>query len=412
MLAITICRWIYWIPPGLLAKAENMSAKIAYIDGSSGVSGALLLSALCAHGFSVAALQKIFASVGLDGYQIEVKEVYEHGIHGVRVLSVSHSAVGSRPYSEWIALLQRSTLSEQVQERMLACLERLMAAVSIVTGQTQQTLVLDADVIIEMLGFMTGLEHLALEQIFVSPLPLGAGAVQTSPVTLEILRHVSARWQTGPQVDANALVTPVGAAILAACARFETLTLTIEQVGYGFAADRGPLRLCLGQSVQPTPLSESQVGEQLADTDWVTVIESHLDTMTGELLGGLMERLFDAGALDVTYTPIQMKKNRPATLITIIGPLALGEMLALLLLRETSTLGVRIQQMQRLKAQREQVELSTSLGTMLVKVKRLGTQIISAAPEYEECRRVAREHNIPLIDVYEVARHSIQNTII
>jgi uncharacterized protein (DUF111 family) len=142
------------------------------------------------------------------------------------------------------------------------------------------------------------------------------------------------------------------------------------------------------------------------------VIESHLDTMTGELLGGLLERLFEAGALDVTYTPIQMKKNRPATLITVICPPALGEMLALLLLRETTTLGVRTQQMQRLKAQREQITLTTPLGSMLVKVKRLGSQIISAAPEYEECRRMAHEHNMPLIDVYEVVRHAIQNAII
>lgn len=147
---------------------------------------------------------------------------------------------------------------------------------------------------------------------------------------------------------------------------------------------------------------------QDAETDWVTVIESHIDNMTGELLGGFMERLFSAGALDVSYTPIQMKKNRPATLLTILCPPAIGQQLATLVLQETTTLGVRIQQVRRLKAQRYQKTLATSLGPILIKVKRLGSRIISAAPEYEECQRLAHEHNLPLMDVYEIVRVAIQ----
>ncbi len=134
--------------------------------------------------------------------------------------------------------------------------------------------------------------------------------------------------------------------------------------------------------------------------------------MSGELLGGLMERLLAAGALDVSYSPLQMKKNRPATLVTIICPPEQAEALALFLLRESSTLGVRIQQVQRLKAQRTQEPVETPLGTMLVKVKRLGTRIISATPEYEECRRIALQRNMPLEEVYEVAQHAIESTII
>ena len=163
------------------------------------------------------------------------------------------------------------------------------------------------------------------------------------------------------------------------------------------------LRLYLGKAH-----SEISVPDGEVDTDWVAVIESHIDNMSGEILGGLMERLFTAGALDVSYTPIQMKKNRPATLITIICPVEDGERLALILLRETSTLGVRIQQVQRRKAQRVQELITTPLGPILVKVKRLGSRIISATPEYEECQRIAREQNIPLTDVYEVARQAIQ----
>jgi hypothetical protein len=151
---------------------------------------------------------------------------------------------------------------------------------------------------------------------------------------------------------------------------------------------------------------------QGAETDWVTVIESHIDNMTGEVLGGFMERLFSVGALDVSYTPIQMKKNRPAILLTILCLPEIGEQLASLVLQETTTLGVRIQQVRRFKAQRYQETIATSLGPILVKVKRLGSRIISAAPEYEECQRLAHEHGIPLMDVYEIARAAIQNTIV
>jgi hypothetical protein len=147
------------------------------------------------------------------------------------------------------------------------------------------------------------------------------------------------------------------------------------------------------------------------ETDWITVIESQIDNMSGELLGGFMERLFSLGALDVSYTPIQMKKNRPATLLTILCSPEIGEQLALCVLQETTTLGVRMQQVRRLKAQRYQTTISTSLGPVTVKVKRLGTHIVSAAPEYEECQRIARERDLPLMDVYEVARAAIQTTL-
>jgi hypothetical protein len=151
---------------------------------------------------------------------------------------------------------------------------------------------------------------------------------------------------------------------------------------------------------------------QGAETDWVTVIESHIDNMTGELLGGFMERLFSIGALDVSYTPIQMKKNRPATLLTILCPPAISTQLALCVLQETTTLGLRIQQVRRLKAQRYQETITTALGPVIVKVKRLGSRIISAAPEYEECQRIAREHAIPLLDVYQIVRAAIQHSLL
>ncbi len=188
--------------------------------------------------------------------------------------------------------------------------------------------------------------------------------------------------------------------------------MTIERIGYGFGQKRLPwpncLRVCLGRSLNIYGTDDS---DETADTDWVTVIETNIDNMTGELLGGLMDSLLTAGALDVNYTPISMKKNRPATRITVICSSEMGDTLAQMLLRETSTLGVRIQQMQRLKAQRTQQQVETPLGAITIKIKRLGTHILSAAPEYEECQRLAQQYHMPLSEVYELAQRSIETII-
>ncbi len=170
--------------------------------------------------------------------------------------------------------------------------------------------------------------------------------------------------------------------------------MVIRQVGYGFGRKQLPwancLRLCLGEP-----------GVVDIERDEVVVIETNLDNVSGEILGGVMERLFQAGALDVTYTPVQMKKNRPATQISVIVPPDLAEPLSLLLLRETTTLGVRLSRWQRLKAERRQEVVETPLGNVWVKVKRLGGRVVSVSPEYEECARLAAEHSLPLREVYE-----------
>lgn len=137
-------------------------------------------------------------------------------------------------------------------------------------------------------------------------------------------------------------------------------------------------------------------------TDNVAVLSSNIDNMDGELMGALMERFFELGALDVSYTPIQMKKNRPATALTVICSLEREKMLVNALLRETSTLGVRVEHMQRYVAAREQQSLETPFGMIRFKLKRLGGHIVNARPEFDDCQRIAREQHIPLVDVQRV----------
>jgi uncharacterized protein (TIGR00299 family) protein len=399
-----------------------MAQKIAYLDCHSGISGEMFLAALLDIGLSSDKLNVPLAYLPVERWQINSGTLTDKGVRGTSLqIHLPRRKLPQRRLSDIIALLQASSLSAQVQENALAMFRCLAAAEAYVQGiKVEDVLFEDTRAIhalIAFVGVALGIEALDIAQLYASTLPLTSGHTKAangiipipSPVTLEILRRVAAPWR--PCAVDEELVTPIGAAILATLARFEIPPLVIEQIGYGFGEKKLPwphcMRLCLGQLQSSSATVNAEV-----DTDWVTVIESHIDNMSGELLGGLMERLFSAGALDVSYTPIQMKKNRPATLVTIIASPEDGDALAMLLLRETSTLGVRIQQMQRLKAQRSQQQVETPLGPMLVKVKRLGERIISVAPEYEECQRVAKEHNMPLAEVYEVARGAARSLII
>lgn len=397
-------------------------AAIAYLDCYSGISGDMFLGALLDAGLSFEVLKQSLAALPVSAYELTYEPFTDKGIRGARFdVVLSEPGQQTRHLSDIVALLQAANLSPRVRDIALAIFHCLAEAEATVHGTGIEEVhfheVGAVDAIVDITGAALGIDALGIAQCYASPLPLTSGHVKTAhgllpvpaPATLEILRKVQAPWR--PAATEGELVTPTGAAILATLARFELPAMTIERVGYGFGKKQLPwpncLRLCLGTPYAATPAFAEEM-----DSDWVAVVETNIDTMSGELLGGLMERLLGAGALDVSYTSLQMKKNRPATLVSIICQPGDVEMLSHVLLQETNTLGVRIQQMQRLKAQREQRLLETPIGKMLVKVKRLGKRILSAAPEYEECQRIARERNLPLTEVYDVALHTIQTTII
>ncbi len=400
-----------------------MSSTIAYLDCYSGISGDMFLGAMLDAGLSLDTLKTLLATLPVSGYQLVVESFTDKGICG-RQFAVQLSATEqpTRHLSDITALLHASALPLRIRNTALAIFQRLAEAEATVHGTSLEEVhfheVGAVDAIVDITGAAIAIETLGIAQLYASPLPLTSGHVETAhgllpvpaPATLEILRRVAAPWK--PALVEGELVTPTGAAILATLARFEMPTMTIERIGYGFGQKRLPwpncLRVCLGRTFNVLSTDSS---DETPDTDWITVIETNIDNMTGELLGGLMDGLLTAGALDVSYTPISMKKNRPATRITVICSSEMGDMLAQMLLRETSTLGVRIQQMQRLKAQRTQQQVETALGAITIKIKRLGTRVLSASPEYEECQRLARQHHMPLSEVYEVAQRSIEAII-
>lgn len=402
-----------------------MSQRIAYLDCHSGISGDMFLGAMLDAGFPLETLRQALAGIPITGYELKLEQLQDKGIRGARFeVALAEQEQPTRHFADIVALLQVATLPPRVREHAISMFRCIADAEAVVHGTTLEEVhfheVGAIDAIVDIVGAALAVETLGIETpLFASALPLSSGHVKTAhgllpvpaPATLEIARRVSAPWRPCP-VEGE-LVTPTGAAILATLARFETPAIRIERVGYGFGRKSFPwpncLRLCLGE-----PFGTSmEAGAQAAmDTDWVTVIESNIDTMTGEALGDLMERLLAAGALDAAYTPLYMKKNRPAVMLTVICRVEDGDALAQLLLSESNTLGVRMQHMQRRKAQRAQQSIETPFGKMQVKVKLLGGRVISAAPEYEECRRIASERSLPLEEVYEVARQAIKRAII
>lgn len=379
---------------------------LAYLDCFSGMSGDMLLGALLDAGLSFERLQARLAELRLEGYRLALEPYADKGIRGKRfTVHVTDTPQPERHLSEIQQIIQASQLPQAVQQRALAVFQALAEAEAHVHGVSVEAVhfheVGAVDALVDIVGAVIGFEELGVDRVYASPLPLTTGQVQTAhgllpvptPATLELLRRVGAPWT--PRAAEGELVTPTAAALLATFAHFETPAMVIRQVGYGFGRKQAPwancLRLCLGEP------AEASGGE----TDEVMVIETNLDNLSGEVLGDLMERLFQAGALDVTYTPMQMKKNRPATQISVIAPLDLAEQLAMLLLRETTTLGVRQSRWQRLKAVRRIESVETPLGTVRVKLKLLEGRVVSMAPEYEDCRCLAEASSLPLREVYE-----------
>ncbi|HKC84076.1 MAG TPA: nickel pincer cofactor biosynthesis protein LarC, partial [bacterium] len=267
------------------------------------------------------------------------------------------------------------------------------------------------DAIVDVVGVVYGLFLLDVDwgKLTCSGLPTGSGWVKSAhgrlpvpaPATLELLRRAQAPLRPSPAPgDAGELTTPTGAALLTVLATFapEPVLERVTRVGYGFGTRElawpNALRILVGEATTSSPNLER---------DQVVEIQTNLDDASPEELGFAMERLFEAGALDVAFSPLQMKKNRPGVLLRVLGRPADGQRLAELVLEHTSALGTRVQKIERLIARRSERTVSTPWGEVRVKVKHLGDREI-VAPEYEDCARLARAANVPLREVYAAAR--------
>lgn len=394
---------------------------IAYLDCFSGISGDMLLGALVDAGLDLAALRDGLASLPLSGYTIEAERVQDHGISGTAVrVHIHEEQHAHRRLPDILALLDASSLPEPARAGARAVFERLAAAEATIHGTTPDEVTFHevgaVDSIVDTVGVVLGLHLLGIDRVYCSELPLTSGRARSAhgplpvpaPATVEVLKGTGAVWR--PLDAEGELVTPTGAVVAATFARFERPAMRISYVGYGFGQKKlawaNCLRVLIGDDVRE---QSSREMPGTLDQDDIVVIETNIDNMTGEALGWLMDRLLAAGALDVTYSPLQMKKNRPATLLTVLATPEAGDDLAGLLLRESTTLGVRLTRANRLKAQRRIEVIETPLGEARIKVKEIDGVIISAAPEYDDCKAIAERQGLPLENVVAHLTHAARS---
>lgn len=380
---------------------------IAYLDCFSGVSGDMLLGAMLDAGLSLDSLRGELDKLGLGGYRLEAQATQRAGLAATRATVVLEKRrQPHRRLPEILRLIRSSDLPLSDRRRGEAVFQRLAEAEASVHGTAAESVefheVGALDAIVDVMGAVAGLRLLGVRGLYASALPAGGGSVRSThgvlpvpaPATLELIALAGAPL-AGAADDVQAeLVTPTGAAIVTTLAKFERPAMTVSAVGYGAGARDLPgrpnvLRLWLGRAVTPRPRD-------------MLLVETNIDDMNPELFGYVQEMLFAAGAADVWFSPIQMKKNRPATLLSVLCSREREEAVVRVLLRETSTLGVRVGEVARHEARRDSLEFDSSLGRVAVKVKRLEGEAPRVAPEYDSCRRLARQHGLPLAEVYRI----------
>lgn len=398
--------------------------RIAYFDCFSGVSGDMILGALVDAGLPIEDLRKALAGLAVEGYRVEAHEVKRGPFRGTKVdVPVEGRPQPHRSLKDVEEILERSTLPDRVRADAVRIFRRLGEAEAAVHGTTVERVhfheVGAVDAIVDVVGATWGLHWFDVQAIHASPLNVGQGFVEgahgrlpvPAPGTLALLRGVPT-YSSDVRAE---LTTPTGAAILSTlAATFGPLPpIRVEAMGYGagtreFAEQPNLLRLILGEGLDEVagspgvPRVES-LGRLGAERDTVAVIEANLDDMSPQFFEPLMDRLFQAGALDFYLTPIIMKKSRPATKLTVLAPEALTDVCAGLVLRHSTTLGLRVHRAGRWKLPRATAVVRTPFGEARVKYGILRGEIVGLSPEYEDCRRLAEAAGVPIQAVYREA---------
>jgi len=381
--------------------------KIAYFDCFSGISGDMILGAFIDLGLDLDQLSGHLSKMKLGGYEIAVSREKRGPITGTRLnIQVEEDEQPHRSMAEIRQIIGESKLPGQVKETSLAILERLARVEGSLHQQSPEDVhfheIGALDSIMDMVGACIGLHLLDIKKVVASPLPLGRGFVQCqhgmlplpAPATLALLEDTPV-YDSGQQRE---MVTPTGAAILTTiCSEYGGFpTMSIVKVGYGVGRhpeDHPPnlLRVVLGQKT---------IG---ALKEKLLMVETSIDDMNPELYGHLIEQLLNAGGLDVNVLPAQMKKNRPGQLLRVLVPEGLKETVLQILFTETTTLGVRVQEVERYSLPRHTIRVQTPFGHILVKVASNPIGEPTLAPEYDSCKKAALKHKIPLRQVYEEA---------
>jgi len=386
---------------------------IAYFDCFSGISGDMTLGAFIDLGVPVKWLKDSLEKIPLSGFDLSAASVSRNGIQAKSVDVRVQDDVQSRNYAEIISMIEKSYLSPNIQQMSLDIFERIADAEAAIHGCPKENVhfheVGSIDAVVDIVGTALCVDYLGIARIISSKIPLGRGFVSCqhgtlpvpAPATLAILKGVPVYGTQIPQE----IVTPTGAAIIVALAEsFEEIPdMIIEKTGYG--AGKRELKTIPN-------LLRIITGKAFAhQKDAITVVETCIDDMNPEVFGFLMDRLFEKGALDVYWIPIFMKKNRPGTMVQVLCPEDCREIVIDCILSETTSLGVRYYDVKRRVLARESVFMKTVYGEIAVKRIIAPNGSIRMAPEYEVCRKIALEKNIPIRIVYDTILKSLCNPI-
>jgi uncharacterized protein (TIGR00299 family) protein len=391
--------------------------RLAYFDCASGASGDMLLGALVDLGLPLESLRAELAKLPLGGYRLESRKVVRAGLQATKVDVVTdahahghdhghgHTHEHHRGLKEILGLLERSQLEPEVKSRAAALFRRLAEAEATVHGTTPEDVhfheVGAVDSIVDVIGGVIGLRWLGAERFAASPLNVGTGTVSMSHGVYPVPPPATARLVSGVPVygaGEGELLTPTGALLVTGHAtEYGPLPLLRpEGVGHGAGARDTPgrpnvLRVIVGTA------ADAQAAER------VVVIECEIDDMSPQLFGPLIDRLLGAGALDVYYTAVQMKKGRPGTLLTALVPPERRPAVEDVLFAETTTLGLRWQEWNRTVAARERAVVETPYGPVHVKIGRRQGVVVNVQPEFDDCLKQAEAAGRPVKEVWAAA---------
>ena len=388
--------------------------KQAYLDCSSGISGDMFLAALLDAGLDPHRLLDELKKISLGFYKLRRTRAPRGGIWGTRWEVEVAGEQPARKLADIEELLGKATLTDGVKEKSLKIFRRLADAEGKIHNQPPGEVhfheVGAVDAIIDIVGACVGLEALEITELVCSPLNVGGGRTEAAhgtlpvpaPATAELLKEIPV-YSSGVEGE---LVTPTGAAIVSTLsASYGPFpSMKVERIGYGAGAKEFPghpnvARIFIGQAVEALKPQPGAAGDEL-----VSIIEANLDDMSPQLYGYLVEQALAAGALDVTCSSVQMKKNRPGLVVTILCAPEKSDALAQLVFEQTTTIGLRIYEARRKVLEREHVEVETPYGKVRIKVAKREGKVVNAAPEYDDCQKLAAEKNVPLKEVILAAQ--------
>jgi len=394
--------------------------KVAYFDCFSGISGDMIVGALLDAGLKIEALEEELRKLHLSGYSLKMSKVLKKGISAIQFKVKINETGVERNLKDILNIIEKSDLSEEIKDLSKKVFLKLAQAESKIHQKEMEKIhfheIGGLDSIIDIVSSVIGIKTLELKEIYSSALPLGKGFVKCAhgifpvpaPAVLELLKDVPTY---NGEIESE-MVTPTGAAIITSFAKSfgERPLMKVKQIGYGAGEKEFPIPNLLRVSIGTKTAKYKELKEEYV-YDEVILVETNIDDMNPEFYDYIIDKLFFKGALDVFLIPIQMKKNRPAHMFNIIVYKHNFDEILEVLFSESTTLGIRIKEIKRLRLNQQNFIAETKYGKIRFKVGIFKEGIKNIAPEYEDCKKIAEQFKVPLKEVYEEAKRKAENKL-